>query len=160
MLAFGVLCEIIGEFVGQCLAAPLLNAVEIWCAQLEPIFVRSDGAVTTYRHGLRVNLAFESAGKVNRLEVLRAEFREYAVDCAFNVFLKTIKNTHSGPFLSDTILRDAANLMQFVAQSVQFLHRVGGCNALDRTRGSWNKIVCGSEAVDDAGWMSGYRPYT
>jgi hypothetical protein len=61
MLAFRVLREIVCQLIGESLAAPLLDVVEVGGAELETVLVRGHRTVAADRHGLGVDLALEGA---------------------------------------------------------------------------------------------------
>ena len=99
MLALRVLGEIVGQLIGQGLATPCLDTVEVRSTELETVFIRGHRAVTAHGHGLGVNLALQGAGKIDRLQVFGAKLGEYSVDCTLHAFFKTVENAHSPPFL-------------------------------------------------------------
>ena len=99
MLALRVLGEVIGQLVGQGLATPCLDTVEVRSTELETVFIRGHRAVAAHGHGLGVNLALQGAGKIDRLQVFGAKLGEYSVDCTLHAFFKTVENAHSPPFL-------------------------------------------------------------
>ena len=108
MLVLRVLGEVVGQLIGQRFRAPFDDVVEIRRAQLETVLIRRHGTVSRDGHGLFVNLTFQSAGKVDGLQVLGPELGENPVDGAFHAFLKSVENTHACPFLSSPILRGRA----------------------------------------------------
>ena len=93
--------------------------------ELETVFVRGYGTVTRDGHGLFVDLAFQSAGEVDGLQVLGPEFGENPVDGAFHALLKSVENTHTCPFLSVTILRFGVPRANSMGTCLQKFHVKG-----------------------------------